>query len=130
MKLSVLVPSYNRTFELERCLQAVAHQVRFPDQVLLVVRIDDSATLDIARAWEHRLPLGIVTVEAGGQTKALNAGVVAAVGDIIAITDDDAAPRPDWLLRIEQHFQSDPSIGGVPVCPPNGSGAMEPIPPY
>jgi cellulose synthase/poly-beta-1,6-N-acetylglucosamine synthase-like glycosyltransferase len=35
------------------------------------------------------------------------------VGDIICITDDDAAPRPDWLQRIEQHFENDPSLGGV-----------------
>jgi glycosyltransferase involved in cell wall biosynthesis len=44
---------------------------------------------------------------------ALNAGLDAAQGDIIAITDDDAVPRPEWLARIETHFVSDNRVGGV-----------------
>jgi GT2 family glycosyltransferase len=113
MKLSVLVPSYNRVSDLERCLKALAHQTRFPDQVILVVRVDDTATLGLATSWDHRLPIDLVTVKIAGQTTALNAGVAAAKGDVIAITDDDAAPRPAWLSRIEQYFESDPGIGGV-----------------
>jgi len=42
---------------------------------------------------------------------ALNTGLDAA-GDIIAITDDDAAPH-DWLAHIETHFLSDSCVGGV-----------------
>jgi len=113
MKLSVLVPSYNRVSELQRCLGALVKQARFPDEVLLVVRADDRMTLALAQYWDDRLPLKIVRVETTGQAKALNAGLAAAQGDIIAITDDDVAPRPDWLHRLEQHFQSDPRIGGV-----------------
>ncbi|MBD0337532.1 MAG: glycosyltransferase family 2 protein, partial [Cyanobacteria bacterium Co-bin13] len=33
--------------------------------------------------------------------------------DAIAFTDDDAAPHPDWLQRIEAHFINNPSVGGV-----------------
>ena len=113
MKLSVLVPSYKRVPELQRCLGALAHQSRLPDQVLLVVRADDHATLTMTPSWTHRLPLRLVTVTVAGQVNALNAGLGAAEGDIIAITDDDAAPRADWLYRIEQHFQSNPQVGGV-----------------
>jgi glycosyltransferase involved in cell wall biosynthesis len=43
----------------------------------------------------------------------MNAGMDAACGDIIAFTDDDAAPHTDWLERIEAHFLSDTNIGGV-----------------
>jgi cellulose synthase/poly-beta-1,6-N-acetylglucosamine synthase-like glycosyltransferase len=43
----------------------------------------------------------------------MNAGLDAACGDIIAFTDDDAAPHTDWLERIEAHFLSDTNIGGV-----------------
>jgi cellulose synthase/poly-beta-1,6-N-acetylglucosamine synthase-like glycosyltransferase len=44
---------------------------------------------------------------------ALNAGLDVAQGDIIAITDDDAAPRADWLARIETHILSESRVGGV-----------------
>ena len=44
---------------------------------------------------------------------ALNAGLAHCTGDVLAITDDDAAPRSHWLARIEGHFASDPKIGAV-----------------
>lgn len=44
---------------------------------------------------------------------ALNAGLVKVNADILSITDDDAAPHPDWLAKINTHFQADPDIGGV-----------------
>jgi glycosyltransferase involved in cell wall biosynthesis len=59
------------------------------------------------------MPLGVVKVAVPGQVNALNAGLAAAAGDVVAITDDDAVPRPDWLERIERHFSSDPMVGGV-----------------
>jgi hypothetical protein len=43
---------------------------------------------------------------------ALNGGLDAASGELVAITDDDAVPRSDWLERIERHF-ADPSVGAV-----------------
>ncbi len=54
-----------------------------------------------------------MTVKASGVVAALNTGLDTAQGDIIAITDDDAAPHADWLARIETHFLSDERVGGV-----------------
>ena len=113
MRLSVLVPTFDRPDSLDRCLKALAGQNRRPDQVLLVVREEDQATLYLAAAWSQRLPIVLENATEGGQVSALNAGLEAADGDVIAITDDDAAPRPDWLERIEQHFQLDEKLGGV-----------------
>jgi cellulose synthase/poly-beta-1,6-N-acetylglucosamine synthase-like glycosyltransferase len=44
---------------------------------------------------------------------ALNAGLAVVEGDIVSITDDDAAPHPDWLEKINAHFAVDTCIGGV-----------------
>src|SRR5205809_1054425 len=33
--------------------------------------------------------------------------------EVVAITDDDCIPRPDWLARIERHFAADPRLGGL-----------------
>jgi len=43
----------------------------------------------------------------------MNAALRAAQGEIIAITDDDAAPRSDWLARLEAHFRTDLKVVGV-----------------
>ncbi|MGH7746161.1 MAG: glycosyltransferase family 2 protein, partial [Candidatus Dormibacteria bacterium] len=59
------------------------------------------------------LPLLVVEVAAPGVIAALNAGFARTSGEIIAVTDDDARPRPDWVLRLEAHFRADAAVGGV-----------------
>ena len=113
MNLTVVVPSYKRVADLQRCLKSLAAQTRLPYEVVLIVRFDDDETLAVASEWEYRLPISVVRVKLPGQVSALNAGLDAVAGEIAVITDDDAAPRPDWLKRIEDHFNSDPKIGGV-----------------
>jgi glycosyltransferase involved in cell wall biosynthesis len=63
--------------------------------------------------WTFGLPLVKVDVRAPGVVAALNAGLEKLHGDVVAITDDDAAPRPDWLSRIEDYFMRFPDLGGL-----------------
>ncbi len=113
MRVSALVPSYRRPSDLDRCLQALANQSRPADQILVVARRGDDDTFDVITRWGMRLPVEAVEVNEPGQVRALNAGLQRCNGDVVAITDDDAAPRPEWLRRIAGHFASDPKIGGV-----------------
>jgi len=115
MKISVLVPTYARPQDLARCLAALADQIRPPDEIILTVRDSDEATWVLLRSLpQHQLPLRIVTAPpTGGVVAAMNAGLAALHGDVVAITDDDAAPHRDWLYRIERHFSSTPLLGGV-----------------
>jgi glycosyltransferase involved in cell wall biosynthesis len=43
----------------------------------------------------------------------MNIGLESFTGDIVAFTDDDAGPHPDWLQRIESYFLADPRVAGV-----------------
>lgn len=114
MNITVLIPTYRRSQDLARCLEALRKQNRPADQVLLIVRDTDAETWTLLKSLSlDVLPLHTVTVRIPGQVAALNAGLDAAQGDIIAITDDDAAPHADWLERIESHFISDDRVGGV-----------------
>lgn len=47
-----------------------------------------------------------------GASIARNAGVRASSGAIVAFTDDDCYPAPDWLIRLEAAFE-DPHVGFV-----------------
>lgn len=117
MNITVIVPTYRRISSLERCLTGLAGQLRMPDEVLVIARKSDSGTLQFLSGFrqrhEGRLNLRIACVEGPGVVTALNAGLDRMSGDIAAITDDDAVPRRDWLHRIEAHFRSDPSLGGL-----------------
>ena len=54
-----------------------------------------------------------MTSELAGTVDALNSALRRSTGDIIAFTDDDAAPRADWLARIERWYEDAQDVGGV-----------------
>jgi glycosyltransferase involved in cell wall biosynthesis len=114
MKITVIVPTYRRTKDLARCLEALQKQTRPADEVILVVRDTDTETRTFLEAFNPgTLPLRTETVIITGVVAAMNTGLEVANGDIIAFTDDDAGPHPDWLERIEAHFLADDRVGGV-----------------
>lgn len=113
MRICVLIPSYLRPADLSRCLAALAAQTEPVEAVLVVARAGDDDTLAIAQSWQARMDLRIVMVNAGGVLQAMTAGLAACTGDILAITDDDAVPRSDWLARIAAHFAADLRLGAV-----------------
>lgn len=114
MKITVIVPTYLRPKDLARCLEALQNQTRPADEILVVMRDTDAETWVFLEALSPNfLPLLAVEVTVPGVVAAMNVGLDAASGDIIAFTDDDAAPHIDWLERIEAHFLSDECIGGV-----------------
>jgi len=55
---------------------------------------------------------------------ARQAGVEAARGEIVAFTDDDCLPDPDWLAALADAFQAQPALWGV-----QGRTVAEPGPP-
>lgn len=112
--LGVVLCTYRRPDNLARCLAGIAAQTRQPDEVLVVVRDADTATLDYLQARSPEpLPLRVVPVHEPGLVAARNAGLAASRTDLLTLTDDDAVPRPDWLERIARHFATDPRLGGL-----------------
>lgn len=115
MKISVIVPTYRRPQYLKRCLEALAKQSRKPDEVVVITRDDDIESLKIVDEIIHSgntLPITHILLDRPGKPVALNAGIKAATGAVLCFTDDDAEAFPDWLERIERHFQ-DTAVGGV-----------------
>lgn len=114
MKITVIVPTYRRTKDLTRCLEALQKQSRLADEVLVVVRDTDNETSKFLEAIApSTLPLRTTTVSIPGVVAAMNAGLDIAQGEIVAFTDDDAAPHSNWLAQIESHFLADAQIAGV-----------------
>lgn len=110
--VAVLVPTWKRPEDLARCLHTLRLQRRAPDRVLVVRRPEDAASGRVLAA-QAKLPLEEVLVEEPGQVAALNAGLDAVTEDVVAITDDDAAPRPDWIEQIEGWFARDGQLGAL-----------------
>ena len=113
--VTVIIPAWQRPAALARCLRALTGQTRAPDQIIIVTREDDTASRDAARAvrfgTETRIEYPAIT--ARGVIAAMENGLGLATGSVIALTDDDAEPRPDWIERLLAPFAADALIGGV-----------------
>lgn len=109
--VSVVVPTFLRPLHLRRCLQGIARQTRAPEEVVVVRQTYDEETLDVLRDFRSQ-SLVEATVDEPSVISAMRAGLAAASGEIIAFTDDDAVPRPDWLERLVGCF-ADPGVGAA-----------------
>jgi glycosyltransferase involved in cell wall biosynthesis len=113
MKVTVIIPSFQRPSDLQRCLEAIALQSRPADEILVIVRENDWETSNIVSALQPKLSsLRAVTVTEPGLIAAMNCGLDCASGDILVFTDDDSEAQVNWLASIEASF-ADASIGAV-----------------
>ena len=107
-RISVVIPTFRRPDLLCRCLSAVFAQTLDPSAYEVVV-VDDGHSADtqaVVDSFRMRLEgpvLRFLRPHRGrGPTVARNAGWRAAFGKVIAFTDDDAVPDPDWLANGER----------------------------
>jgi glycosyltransferase involved in cell wall biosynthesis len=112
VKISVIIPSYQRPSYLQRCLTAVWSQRRPADEVLVVAREGDEETSKVVSDFRHVDTLQTVRVSEPGVIAAVNCGLDSAKGDLLVLTDDDSQAQDDWLDRIHASF-SDEAIGAV-----------------
>ncbi|HEY9199343.1 MAG TPA: glycosyltransferase [Gammaproteobacteria bacterium] len=111
--ISVVIPTYRRPHLLERCLRALLQQSLHGDDYEIVVADDgaEQATEALVRLLasqqQGRGPaLRYVAVQdRHGPAAARNRGWRQAQGAIIAFTDDDCVPTPDWLRNGLTVFQ-------------------------
>jgi GT2 family glycosyltransferase len=113
VSVSVVVPTYMRADDLEHCLNALAVQTRRAAEVIVVHRPEDEESHARCCAFEDVLPVRTIQVAEPGQVAALNAGLTAVTGSVVAFTDDDCRPVREWIERLSAWFESDERIGAV-----------------
>lgn len=99
MKFSVIVPVFNTSRYIDRCMMALQEQ-DYPNSDYEVIAIDNGST-DDSRERLGRYPVTVVREAKRGSYAARNAGIRQASGELLAFTDSDCAPRPGWLKAIE-----------------------------
>jgi glycosyltransferase involved in cell wall biosynthesis len=123
-RVSVIIPARDAAPTLERTLQAVgAQRLAEPFEVIVV---DDGSRDDTAAITRRHEPL--VTLVSNqtslGPGAARNRGVAAAAAPVLAFTDADCFPAPDWLASglealahaelVQGRVAPDPSVRRTP----------------
>ena len=114
LRLSVVLPTYNRADSLRRALVALTHQSADPSSYDIIV-VDNNCTDgtgEMVRAMEDP-HIRVVNEPRQGLSFARNAGVAAARGSIVAFTDDDVEVARDWVETIVTSLDKNPSVDGV-----------------
>jgi glucosyl-dolichyl phosphate glucuronosyltransferase len=111
MNITLIVCTYNRCESLAATLDSIARSA-LPDsiewEVLVVDNNSGDQTREIAEGFCRRYPTRFrYLFEAHpGKSYALNSGIRAARGDILAFTDDDVIVDPNWLRNLTARLHS------------------------
>ncbi|MBD1804923.1 glycosyltransferase [Microcoleus sp. FACHB-SPT15] len=112
--VSVIIPVFNDAKRLKICLEALENQT-YPKSLYEVIVVDNGS--DEAEDIEGvvaQFEKAIATYEsAPGSYAARNKGISLAKGEVIAFTDADCIPAPDWLEKGVENLLQTPNCGLV-----------------
>jgi len=103
MKISVLIPTYNRKDILRKCLEGYSRQT-FPSDAFELIVVDDGSTdgtAEVVNGLAPTLPyrLSYAYQANAGPGAARNRGFRSASGEVILITGDDILPEERLLAE-------------------------------
>jgi glycosyltransferase involved in cell wall biosynthesis len=114
MRVSIVVPTFNRSGLLHQTVPALANQQTIPGLTYEVIFVSNGSTddtADVLQNAERQFP-GIIRYfriePTGGPSAPRNYGIRASTGDILIILDDDVLPNPDLVLRYAEFHQQYP----------------------
>ena len=117
--VSVVIAARDEEEHIGACLEALRKQT-YPTHLWSVLVVNDRSTdrtadvvNDMARDWPQ---LSLLTVQdtdpgLGGKQHALAEGIATTSGEIIAMTDADCIPPPEWIASLAEDFT--PGVGVV-----------------
>ena len=111
--VSAVIPVYNGERFLQDKLASLL-ALDYPPEKLEIIVISDGSTdrtAEIARAFAAS-GVRLLELPRGGKCAGLNAGIAAATGQILLLTDARQVIEPDGLQRLMANF-ADPQVGAV-----------------
>ena len=109
LTISVIIPTLNAAKSLSCTLSALRNNTVKAEEILVIDALSQDGTVDIARQFG----CAVITNPLRHTAAARQKGVIAARGEIVAMTDSDCVPSRDWLSRIQKHFIRADQLDGV-----------------
>lgn len=107
-KISVVIPTYNRSDLIGDTLRAVLAQTVPPDEVIVVDDGSTDGTADVVASFGG--PVRCVVIPNSGDMVARNVGVRAAQGKLVAFCDSDDLWSPAFLAETSACWRAEPRL--------------------
>jgi glycosyltransferase involved in cell wall biosynthesis len=110
-KISVIIPTFNRSHLIKRCINSLLSQTLEPDEIIIV---DDGSTDDTRTVVERNFPkIGYYYQENKGISCARNLGIRMAKYEWLAFLDSD----DEWLpLKLQNQMQAISNNHDMKIC--------------
>ncbi|WP_345977349.1 glycosyltransferase [Sulfurimonas sp. HSL3-7] len=102
MKISVIIPAYNRVATLARAIDSVLQQSYSADEIIVVDDGSSDATSEVAKMYDE---VSLLRQKNMGVSSARNNGVMMASNDWIAFLDSDDTWHPEKLRQQVAYHQ-------------------------
>ncbi len=110
--VTVIIPTWNGLALMPACLDALRAQTYRPIEVIIVDNASTDATVETLRRDYPEARL-IILPKNLGLTGAVNAGIRAAGGAIVALLNNDAEAEPGWVAALVAALEAHPEAGSV-----------------
>ncbi len=118
--VTIIVPVYNDADRLQKCLQALTAQ-SYPEDCREIIVIDNGSDEDLSQMMANWPEIRLLHQVRPGSYAARNCGIAVARGEILAFTDSDCLPDPEWLAAGVDALEANPDathVGGPVVTVP------------
>jgi glycosyltransferase involved in cell wall biosynthesis len=110
LSFSVITPSYNQGNFIERTIQSVLDQ-NVDMEYLILDAASTDGTLEVLKKYSYRIKW--VSEPDSGQADAVNKGILATQGDIIAWINSDDVYLEGALQTVKGYFEQNPGVDFV-----------------
>ena len=111
--ISIIIPTYKRNIKMLQCCASILANSEKHIEIWILDQNKTSSKSLQTFERSHTSFIHYIKTGTRNKSKALNQAIVHALGDIIALTDDDCIVSPTWIHQIQDSFAKHPEISCV-----------------